>query len=62
MLSRAASMNTEMDTFGLNSVVHGHHIYKSIWSSMLGEELQYVHEMGNVHDLYIVQGRRYRYG
>ena len=54
MLSHAASMDTEVDTFRLDSVVHGYHIYKNIWSNMLGKELQYIHEMGNVHDLYIV--------
>ena len=38
----------------LFSVVHGHHIYKDIWSSMHGEELHCKHEIGNFHDLYAV--------
>ena len=54
MLLCGASMDTEMDTFRLDSVVRGHHVYKNIWSSMLGEELQCICEMGNVHDLYAV--------
>ena len=54
MLPRTASMDTKNDTFRLDSVVRGHHVYKNIWSSMLGEELQCIREMGNVHDLYAV--------
>ena len=46
--------STEMHTLRLDSVVRGHHIYKDIWSSMIGEELQCVREVGNVHDLYAV--------
>ena len=56
MLLCAASMDTEMDTFRLDSVVRRHHVYKNIWSSMLGEELQCICEMGNVHDLYAKTG------
>ena len=56
MFPRAASMVAEMDigTFRLDSVVRGHHVYKNIWSSMLGEELKCIRETGNVHDLYAV--------
>jgi len=44
-----------MDMFVFESVVRGNHIYKEIWSSMLGEELQCFHEIGNIHDLYAVK-------
>ena len=54
MFPRAASMVAEMDTFQLDSVVCGHHVYKNIWSSMLGKELKCICETGNVHDLYAV--------
>ena len=54
MLPRAASMDTDIDTFRLDSVVRGHHVFKDIWSSMLGEELECIRETGNVHDLYAV--------
>ena len=40
MLPRAASMDTEIDTFQLDSVVRGYHIYENIWSGMLGKELE----------------------
>ena len=40
MLPCAASMDTAMNTFQLDPVVHGDHIYKNIWNSMLGEELE----------------------
>ena len=54
MFPRAASMVAEMDTFRLDLVVRGQHVYKNIWSSMLGEELKCIRETGNVHDLYAV--------
>ena len=34
--------------------VHGYHIYKDIWTTVCGEELQCQCEVGNVHDLYAV--------
>ena len=42
------------ETFCLNSVVRGHHIYKDIWNSIHGEELNCKREISNVHDLYAV--------
>ena len=36
----------------INSVVRGYHVYKDIWTSARGEELQCQRETGNVHDLY----------
>ena len=50
----AASMNTEMDTFQLDSVIHRHHVYKNIWSSLLGKKLECMREIRNVHDFYAV--------
>ena len=38
----------------INSVVHGHHIYKDIWTSVIGEELTCRKEFGNIHDLHAV--------
>ena len=37
-----------------SAVVRGHHIYKDIWSSVHGKELQCKCEISNVHDLYAV--------
>ena len=37
-----------------DSVVRGHHIYKSIWTPVLGEELSVEPENGNEHDRYAV--------
>ena len=45
-------------SFAINSVVRGYHIYKDIWTSARGEELQCQHETGNVHDLYAVSVMR----
>jgi len=42
-----------MATCAIDSVVHGHHVYKDIWTPFLGEELQCC-RAGNVHDLHAV--------
>ena len=44
-----------MDTFLLELAVCGYHVYKEIWSSILGEELQCFCEIGSIHDLYAVK-------
>ena len=46
------SMSLSVDTFSSR----GHHIYKDIWISICGEQLQYNCEIGNgnVHHLYAV--------
>ena len=38
----------------INSVVRGHHIYKDIWTPVIGEELTCRREVGNIHDLHAV--------
>ena len=38
----------------MDSVIRGHHIYKDIWTSFVGEELQCQREVGNIHDIYAV--------
>ena len=45
-------------SFAINSIVHGYHVYKDIWTSVCGEELQCQCETGNVHDLYAVSVMR----
>lgn len=36
--------------FHVESVVHGHHIYKDIWEPIIGERLLISPEEGNEHD------------
>ena len=38
----------------IDSFMHGHHIYKDIWSSSISKELQCQWEVGNIHDIYAV--------
>ena len=38
----------------VDSVVRGHHIYKSIWTPALAEELLVEPENDNEHDIYAV--------
>ena len=41
-------------SFAINPVVRGYHVYKDIWISVHGKELQCHCESGNVHDLQTV--------
>ena len=43
-----------METLKENSIVTGHHIYKSIWSPFIGEMLPAEIEEGNLYDRYAV--------
>ena len=45
-----SSPSTRAELFTLESVVRGHHIYKRIWTPMLGERLQIEVEEGNRND------------
>ena len=45
---------SNMATLTLESVIHGHHIYKSRWTPLLGETLNTSLELDNEHDKYSV--------
>ena len=45
---------TDMETLKKNSVVTGHHIYKTIWTTFIGEMLPDEIEEGNLYDRYAV--------
>ena len=45
-------MATEEAKYILESVVHGHHVYKHIWTPCLGERLSLRAVVGNAHELY----------
>ena len=51
MASQEASGSS---SYSLQSVVTGHHIYKSVWSPAIGERLPLAREEDNVHDRYAV--------
>ena len=38
------------DMVCVESIIRGHHIYKSIWNPIIGEELEVYREPDNVHD------------
>ena len=38
----------------VESVVRGHHVYKSVWTPVSGEELAVTPEVKNSHDRYVV--------
>ena len=44
----------DWEEFVLDSVVRGHHIYKSIWTPFIGEVLRAETEEGNEEDRYAV--------
>lgn len=41
-----------------DSVVRGHHVYKSVWTPVIGEELYLEPEESNEHDEYAVAVRK----
>ena len=41
-------------TFNFSSVIRGHHVYKIVWSPVLGEVLETRPESGNEHDRYAI--------
>ena len=43
-----------MDSFSLDFCVRGHHVYKAVWTTQVGETLLCQPEFGNVHDPYAV--------
>ena len=43
-----------MEEFEITSVVRGHHVYKTIWTPVVGEMLLLKTEDNNEHDLYAV--------
>ena len=38
----------------MDSMVHGHHVYKSVWSPVVGEQLVLEKEPANPHDEFAV--------
>ena len=43
-----------MEEYTIESIVPGHHVYKSIWHPILGEHLILEREEGNGHDRHAV--------
>ena len=41
-------------TYSFESVIRGHHVFKSIWSPFVGETLAVKQEKGNRHDRFAV--------
>ena len=50
-------MATTSAQFSVHSVVRGHHVYKKIWTSYLGEILDLRPEVGNKYDRFITATR-----
>ena len=42
-----------MESFSLESMVRGYHVYKDIWISSVGEELPCQREPANLHDRHV---------
>ena len=41
--------------FCMDSVIHGYHIYKDIWTSSIGEELHCQREVGIIHAVWVLK-------
>ena len=49
---------TEEESFLLESVIRGHHVYKTNWTPVIGQVLQVHCEASNTHDPYAVATSR----
>ena len=49
-----ASQGSRESSYKKRSVVRGHHIYKRVWTPVVGEELSLKTEDGNLHDKHAV--------
>ena len=49
-----ASLCATEESLEVESVVRGHHVYKAVWTPVIGEELLLEAEDDNVHDKYAV--------
>ena len=47
-------MMEDFEDYTVESVVRGHHIYKSVWTPVIGETLTLQREDGNLEDEYAV--------
>ena len=45
----------EDESFVFSGVIRGHHVYKLVWSSIVGEMVELIPESGNEHDRYAVK-------
>ena len=45
---------TAVDTYEVESMVRGYHIYRDVWEAAVGQTLQCQWEAGNPHDPYVV--------
>ena len=50
--------SVDEETYALESVVRGHHVYKACWDPVIGESLQVHCQGNNSHDAYAVATSR----
>ena len=50
MMTASCSEVASHDFYKKDSVVRGHHIHKTVWTPVIGEELLVEREVGNQHD------------
>ena len=53
MIHNACSF-AAMDSLHWDSVIHGHHVYKEIWTAFVGEVLRVEQETHNAQDCFTV--------
>ena len=47
-------METNMEVYEINSIVHGHHIFKEKWMPFIGENLECKQDETSTTDAYAV--------
>ena len=41
-------------TYEMEAIIHGYHVYATVWDAQIGEELYCIRETGNIRDPYAV--------
>ena len=49
-----ASHSRSLYSYSHKSVIHGHHVYKAIWTPIVGEILNLEQEIWNSHNLFAI--------
>ena len=54
MAASMATIGEALMIFDATCVIHGYHVYKDIWTAVIGERHNCEHEFGNGHDPFAV--------
>ena len=56
-IATCAMASSAVESFTIDSMIRGYHVYKDVWSSFIGEMLYYRCDVRNHHDPFAIKGR-----